>query len=353
MPGERPERTIHVLRQYPASRHDTPLSYLAENGPWRIERYEYEAAPNPTGVPRNLEFLLSKLLVEEDDLVVLGAEPYDRKAVLFRRLARRHDVVFHTSWAWWDGRFVPQPAYPKRARDWWRELLGMIDAVGVTRASTLAVRELGARGSYVPHGVDTTTFRPDRSKGDGNPTVLFVGRLEKRKGVLELERVIRNWSGPPVEFSLVGDGPLADRVRTLAADYPVTFHGYVEDDDRLAEIYASSDAFVLPSYRVDDWEELFGIVVIEAMASGLPVVATDCIGPREIVDENGTGFVVPQRDTDALAEALASLVADETLRERLGEEARAVAEAHYALPRVARAWERVLERAVGSRDRTI
>ena len=343
---------INSLRQYPAPSHDAAFEYLAADGRATIARHHYEVAPNPTGVPRNAAFLFRELLLNRDDLIVLGAEPYDKRVPVFDRLARRHDLVLHTSWPNWGTANVPQPTDSERRIERWTDFLSRVHVVGVTEAATDAAREFGAsEASHVPHGIDTDVYRPDAGQpGDerDRPVVLFVGRLERRKGVAQLLEIAANWTGPEVTFRFVGDGPLADDVAAAARSDRVEYAGYVSDDERLASLYATSDALALPSYAVPGWEELFGIVVIEAMACGLPVVATDCVGPAEILDDGETGFVVPQHDTDALAERLRRVVSDDVLRDRLGERARERAESAYDWAVTAEQWAAVYDDARGA-----
>jgi glycosyltransferase involved in cell wall biosynthesis len=345
---------VHSLRQYPAASHDAAFEYLAVDGNATISRHQYEMAANPTGAPSNLAFLLRELLTSRGDLVVLGAEPYDWRVPVFDRLARRHDVVLHTSWPYWGTNDVPQPAGAGR-RDRWASFLQKVHAVGVTTEATESVRETGAgAATHVPHGVDTDVYHPaagrDADRQD-TPVVQFVGRLEARKGVGELLEGIAEWRGPETTFRFVGDGPMASAVEAAATEHPIEYTGYVGEERRLASLYATADVLVLPSYAVDGWEELFGIVVIEALSSGTPVVATDCVGPSEIVDHGETGYVVDQHDVEGLMERLHHVVSDADLADRLGRRAREVATDRYDWQVTAEAWAAIFDAVSGSGTR--
>lgn len=346
------DRQIHVLRQYPTAPHDAAFEHLAATGEATVSRYQYELSSNPRGAPRNAAFLVNAFLRRRGDTVVLGAEPYDPRVPLFNRLARRHDVVLHTSWSRWGTNEVPQPTGSKRRRQRWRQFLGRVHAVGVTEAATKSVRDAGAgAATHVPHAVDTDRYRPDAGQEQdrrNRPVVTFVGRLERRKGIEDLLTVARDWGGPEACFRFVGDGPLESRVREAAVSDRVSYEGYVGDEARLASLYATSDVFVLPSFAVDGWEELFGIVVIEAFASGLPVVATDCVGPNELVDDGETGHIVPQRDRGALADRIEWLLTDDEARAAMGRRARAVAERRYGRSVTAEQWAGVFDIVSGN-----
>jgi glycosyltransferase involved in cell wall biosynthesis len=337
---------INVLRQYPAASHDAPIREIARREGHHIRRHEYDLTSNLEGLLGNVSFLTRSLFWTENEPVVLGAEPFDPIVPLFHRLARRHRVVLHTSWPYWEGDFVPQPARFEWQRDRWKRFLRDVTVVGVTRAATESVATAGAsRAVHIPHGVDTKTYRPDAGTiGRDEPVVLFVGRLESRKGIDDLVGVIQNWEGPETRFWFVGEGPRSETVARLATDVDtVEYFGFVSETTRLANIYASADVFTLPSYRVEGWEELFGIVVIEALSSGLPVVATDCVGPSEIIEDGETGHLVGQRDQPALRHRLEELVASDDRREAMGLRAREVAIEQYDQERVANQWRSVLD----------
>jgi glycosyltransferase involved in cell wall biosynthesis len=122
---------------------------------------------------------------------------------------------------------------------------------------------------------------------------------------------------PNLSLLLVGDGPLLPELRELvrARGIPdVHFAGFVNQSG-VAAVYAASDLFVLPSLVHETW----GLVVNEAMASGLPVIATDNVGSaRDLIAGQGSGVVVPHNSVDALAEAIVRLGSDATLRESMG-----------------------------------
>ncbi len=181
-------------------------------------------------------------------------------------------------------------------------------------------------GDYriVPNGIDTTRFRPDRPvvaelRSAGMATILFVGRMEQRKGLatlLDAYARLRRLRAD-VRLVVVGDGPMrwAYERRCEAEGVPdVTFLGHVSGQV-LPRIYASSDIFCAPA----SGGESFGIVLLEAMASGVPVVASAIPGFSQVVASGSEGLLVPPRDPQAWARALDNLVADRAARRRMGE----------------------------------
>jgi glycosyltransferase involved in cell wall biosynthesis len=137
---------------------------------------------------------------------------------------------------------------------------------------------------------------------------------------------------PNARFWIVGDGPLRGELERRAGD-AVHFLGARDD---VPELLHAMDVFVMPSL-----EEAFGIAVVEAMACGLPVVATNVGGLPEVVADKNTGLLVPPRDAGALASAVVKLANDESLRRAFGERGRARAEERFALAQTARQWKTV------------
>jgi rhamnosyl/mannosyltransferase len=181
----------------------------------------------------------------------------------------------------------------------------------------------------VPLGIDTERFAPTpetlaRAKtlrdAHARPVVLFVGRLIYYKGV---DVLVRAMGGLDADLVLIGEGPLEGDLRALAqatgVGDRVTFLPPV-DDAELAAWYRAAAVFCLPSVARS---EAYGLVQLEAHASGTPVVSTDLPTGVPWVNADGeTGLVVPVGDSVALAGALHTLLADDDLRERMGERAR-------------------------------
>ena len=154
----------------------------------------------------------------------------------------------------------------------------------------------------------------------GRPFVLFVGRLVPYKGVDVLLRAMRGLEASAV---IVGDGPLREDLQreadALGIADSISFRGTLSEE-ALAELYRTCDVLVLPSTTA---AEAFGLVQVEAMARGKPVVSTRVPSGVPWVNQDGvTGFTVPPGDVDALRSALARLLRDEHLRTQMGEAGR-------------------------------
>jgi phosphatidyl-myo-inositol dimannoside synthase len=201
----------------------------------------------------------------------------------------------------------------------------------------------------LPPGVDTDRFRPDisghrirkRFELGKAPVAVCVSRLVTRKGQ---DVLIRGWRQvlrrvPEARLLLIGDGPSQMRLETLAAERgitsSVTFAGEVAEEE-LPECYAAGDVFVMPCRSRKGGLEVegFGIVFLEAAATGLPVVAGDSGGAAEAVEDGETGLVVDGRDVAAVATAVADLLEDPARAATMGKAGRLRVELDFAWPRV-------------------
>ncbi|MFN2115806.1 MAG: glycosyltransferase family 4 protein [Anaerolineae bacterium] len=210
-----------------------------------------------------------------------------------------------------------------------------------------AARELIAsyfpgRYTIIPNGIEFERFagdhvRPFEQYDDGRLNILFVGRLEERKGFEYLIRAFKQIriAVPSVRMLVVGaydKDDKADYVRYARKHglHEIRFVGYVSAAD-IPRYYRTADVFCAPSTGF----ESFGIVLLEAMAAGTPIVASDIMGYRDVMTHEREGLLVTPADADDIAAALIRLLRDERERRRMGEEGRATA-SRYDWSRVAR-----------------
>jgi len=219
---------------------------------------------------------------------------------------------------------------------------------GEARMLTDLYRAERSRISVVPCGVDIEHFRPlDRAESRARigidtdePVVLFVGRIEPLKGIDVLIRAASHLEGPFRVLVVGGDEKDSRRkrdlvrlARELGVDERITWIEAAAHED-LPYYYNSADVCAVPSYY-----ESFGLVALEAMACGVPVVASRVGGLKDTVRDGRTGYLVPWRCPEPFAERLDLLLTNDTLRRSLGREARAVAETYR--------WSDVAERVEG------
>src|SRR5881296_2589435 len=176
-----------------------------------------------------------------------------------------------------------------------------------------------------PRGLDTELFTPARREpafwekfeaSNGQLRLLYVGRISREKDLDVLADAYRRLRAEdlPVQLFVVGHGPYAE---AFAESLPEAFFtGYLRGKE-LATAYASADIFVFPSTT-----DTFGNVIIEAQASGVPVVVSDSGGPKELVQDNENGLITKSHDVDDFTSAIRTLVTDPALRERMSNCAR-------------------------------
>ena len=170
-----------------------------------------------------------------------------------------------------------------------------------------------------PCNTDPSALRDEVSGDSEGPVVLFVGRLVKEKGV---DRLLRVWASLPgherMLLLIVGDGPLREDLETQTRNLrllpSVRFLGHQAD---VSKLYCVADLFVLPSYT-----EGMSNSLLEAMAAGLPVVASNVGGNKDVIKDQQSGFLVDWEDIKLCAGILSNLLSDPELRQRLGNAAR-------------------------------
>ena len=207
-------------------------------------------------------------------------------------------------------------------------------------------------GDYriIPNGLDVDYFAQDvppfDAFNDDKLNILFVGRLEKRKGLRYLLEAFGRlkWDYPYLRLIVVGPGSPGKECFQIMAErnlQDVVFVGGVHRD-ALRRYFRTAHIFCAPSLG----KESFGIVVGEAMASGKPIVASNIAGYASIMTDGQEGFLVPPKDSHALALALERLVLDPGLRSRMGEDGRITAQ-NYRWGHVADQVEACYQEAVG------
>ena len=289
------------------------------------------------------------------------------------RLCRRqsYDVV-HVHWAMPHALFGWIARWTCRARivttfygvelRWTRSRLGPLRwmirraarssdrAVAISRSTQADVQQLGRPDVLViPYGVGIAAEPRTTTPGSGTPfTILFVGRLVARKGVEVLLRALSRMA-PQLDARavVVGEGPELEPLRALAAHVGVasrvTFTGRIAWD-ALASAYRTASVVVLPAVLDDRGDtEGLGVVLLEAMQLGVPVVGSDLGGIPDIVEHETSGLLVPSGDADALAAALVRLAQDPALAARLGEAGRIRATELFGWPAVVSRWRQVYD----------
>lgn len=200
------------------------------------------------------------------------------------------------------------------------------------------------KGDYViiPPGIEQKKFKKTSESDPSKKelvTILFMGRLDKRKGIMFLLDAFKKVQDEVsnTRLLIVGDGPQAKEAEKFVRKHKldnVNFVGFVEDED-LPEFYAQADIYCSPAC----FGESFGIVLLEAMASSLPIVAFANAGYKEVIKGKGAQFLVEPKDTNGLTEALLTLIKNEELRKEIS---------NWSLNEVQQySWDRVGKKILG------
>ena len=303
---------------------------------FRVETLPFARSLSPRAHLRAFLALVALIRRERPDIV----HAHMPISAFLARLAARISGVPVVAFTCHGYLFKQSGSWPRRIGGFAMEWIGgrLTDIyMNVSREEAADARRLwiNRRAVAVGNGRDPAIFRPDPAArarvraalgvAPDTVAVVIVSRVVVFKGYLDL---LAAMAEVPAELWVVGERLASDRGEDLEPHFArfaqtgrLRRLGYRRD---VGEILAAADIFVLPSHF-----EGLPMSVIEAMLSGLPVVATDIEGPREQVVPEQTGVLVPVRDAAALAGALARLAADPDLRARMGAAGLARARAHY------------------------
>ena len=320
----------------------TPPSWRDERGETVLERsyttgYTLETLP----LLRNGDYhlhayrgLAARLRAFAPHLVHLDEEPYNLATWQGLFHARRHHAkAIAFSWQNLNRRYPPPFGWGER----WA--IGRLDGlIAGTESAAEVWRKKGYHGplAVIPQfGTDGDVFRPAESRPDRPFTVGYIGRLVEEKGVGLLLDACAALGGD-WRLRILGGGPLRDALETqanrLGIGDRVAFLPQVPSAE-IADHYHRIDVLALPSLTRPNWKEQFGRVLVEAMASGVPVVGSDSGAIPDVI--GSAGLIVPEGVAAALADALRRLRDEPGLRESLAAQGRSRALAEFTHARVA------------------
>ncbi len=321
-----------------------PPSWRDERGEQALERshtagYQLRAIPirfNGNFHLHHYPSLWQELRAFQPQIVHIDEEPYNLATWQALYLARRcgAKTLFFTwqnilrryppPFSWGEGWALRQADYA---------LAGTEDAATVLRA-----KQYRGRLAVIPQfGSSAQLFRPPHSPPARAFTIGYIGRLVPEKGLQVLLRAAAQLAGA-WQLRIIGGGPCRGALEKLADELGirerVRFTGQLPSS-ALPPIYHQLDALCLPSLTRDNWKEQFGRVLVEAMASGLPVIGSDSGAIPGVIGD--AGLVVPEGDSDALAGALRQLRDQPQLRATLREKGLARFLAHFTDEKIATA----------------
>ncbi len=272
-----------------------------------------------------------RLISESADILQLH-EPFLLAPFSYLTFLQQARNKFKKLVVWWHSDIIRQQALAKFYTPLLRSILGEADAIIAATpnhiTSSKFLGEFKDKCRVIPFGVDTSRFTESpisqqkiaEIKARHNKLIILCcGRLIYYKGVEYLVKAMQYV--PNAHLILVGKGPLLQTLESIASKCPnnVSFIPFLSEIDYVA-MYQACDIFVLPSVENS---EAFGIVQLEAMACGKPVITADLPTGVTYVNQHGlTGLVVPKRNSQAIAEAINTLLTNQDMRLQLGENAR-------------------------------
>lgn len=302
------DKTIYILHEYGANSHYRALKFLLDKNDINIKYREFSITKNiiksifklklQLFIKQiiNIIFILN-LIFTKNKKIVLGVAPYDFRLLFLKFILRNHKVYYHTSWTSWDKTYFPKKLFVNRFLiNLWEKFLrtNVIKIFSVTQQTKdELIKNIGLldeKIKVVYHSYDNNIFNKKSFTSNGNLKFLYVGRFVSEKGIEEiLEYFAINKN---INLSLVGSGYLKEKVLDYSKkNENIKYLGYISKQYNLAKVYESHHFLLLNSKKVGNWEELFGMVIIEAMASGIIPITTNHKGPLEIIENRVDGYI--------------------------------------------------------------
>ena len=304
---------------------DIPIQNFKPIGEFELPEYELQKLSFPP-ILQMLDYIQREKFTE---IIISTPGPIGITALLAAKMLNLPTSgIYHTDFPQYI-RILTEDSFLESVA--WRYMhwfYGQLDTVFVNseeyRQSWIKRGFEPAKLKILPRGLDTELFHPKRrdprfwdkfGETNGAVRLLYVGRVSREKDLDVLAAAYRQLRDEklPVQLFVVGHGPYSETLSETLPD--ARFTGYLKGK-QLAAAYASSDIFVFPSTT-----DTFGNVIIEAQASGLPVIVSDSGGPKELVDES-TGLVTKSHDAEDLARAIRTLVNDPQRRQQMANKAR-------------------------------
>ncbi len=317
---------VVVASQKEVHLSDIPIKNFPPIGEFELPEYELQKLSFPP-ILQMLNYIQRERFTE---IIISTPGPVGLTALLAAKMLNlQTSGIYHTDFPQYIGILTEDSFLESVTWGYMHWFYGQLDTVFVNseeyRQSWIKRGLDSTKLKILPRGLDTELFHPGRrdpafferfGARNGEIRLLYVGRVSREKDLDLLAAAYRRLrsEGLPVELFVVGHGPYSEAfAKSLPEAY---FTGYLKGTE-LATAYASADIFVFPSTT-----DTFGNVIIEAHASGLPVVVSDSGGPKELVDEKCNGLITKSHDVEDFTKAVRTLVSDPALRRQMSNSAR-------------------------------
>src|SRR5213082_4274162 len=305
---------------------DIPIKNFKPIGEFELPEYELQRLSFPP-ILRMLDYIQREGFTE---IIISTPGPMGLTALLAAKMLNlQTSGIYHTDFPQYV-RILTEDSFLESVT--WRYMHWFYNQLDTVFVNSEEYRESWIKRGFepeklkiFPRGLDTQLFHPTRrdpaffekfGAKNGHIRLLYVGRVSREKDLdllAEAYRRLRD-EGLSVQLCVVGHGPYVGEVCESLPE--AVFTGYLTGGE-LAAAYASADIFVFPSTT-----DTFGNVIIEAQASGVPVIVSDSGGPKELVEDNRNGLITKSHDVEDLTRAIRELVADPERRKKMGDRAR-------------------------------
>jgi glycosyltransferase involved in cell wall biosynthesis len=306
---------------------DIPIKNFRPIGEFELPEYELQKLSFPP-ILQMLDYIQRERFTE---IIISTPGPIGLTALLAAKMLNlQTSGIYHTDFPQYVRILTEDSFLESVAWSYMHWFYGQLDTVFVNseeyRQSWIKRGFNPAKLKILPRGLDHELFNPAQrdpqfwtqynANNNGQVRLLYVGRISKEKDLDVLAETYRRLrdEGLSIQLILVGHGPYSEDFSKSVPD--AVFTGYLKGRD-LAKAYASADIFVFPSTT-----DTFGNVIIEAQASGVPVVVSDSGGPKELVEDHENGLITKSHNVDDFTRAVRELIVDPALRQRMGNRAR-------------------------------
>ena len=348
-----PQKTIYILHKNGAPSHYYGLVYLAKKEGIEIKFREFSVFSklyksilkgNFKQLKKqfiNAAFLLN-LLVSSNKKIVVGIAPFDAKLKNLLPFLIKHQLYYHTSWTCWDTSFHPKRKgnSPKIFGIWKAFLETHAKHIfTVTKKSKMSILEhynISNNTISVVHHSLHPAFETHTPTTRLPLSFLFVGRLTNDKGIDKLlEFATQN---PKAKVTFIGEGKEENTIVSYSKKFDnIQFMGYISNKNELKKALSIHQYLVLNSQKTKTWEELFGLIIIEAMSQGTLPIATNHSGPKEIIDAS-FGFLFEEGEITA---TLAKIIENNPFLIAMSQKAIAASKKYYQAE-ISKKWHPIL-----------
>jgi len=285
----------------------------------------------------------------KDSTIIMGMAPNDFRIVWYRILLKNNNLIYSTSNPFWGDESKNPRKYGILTfifNNYWKSFLKTkkLKIVTVTKSSFNTLKNnyvIDGNIFQIYHSVDTSKFHKTIREREDKVHILFAGKFLYEKGLDTIAKLIDSMDKTKYSFHIVGDGEYKDKVSYVFDYSNVTYYGWINDKSMMAQIYGKCQIFLNLSISNSKWQELFGIVNIEAMASGLVVIASNHIGPSEIIENKINGFLVEEKQYLEVKRIIEYLYKNNNEYNKISTNAVSRAK-DFSIENISKKWEKVI-----------